>query len=114
MTIGVPKLAKHPFWQHLYSSAISSSARVAPEVKGAEPKANVGAGPVADDLGGAPDVEAEAVADGLEACCDVEAGAVADDLEACCDVEAETVADGLGGAPDVEADAWNEDMWAVE
>ena len=93
MTIGVPKLAKHPFWQHLYSSAISSSARVAPEVKGAEPKANVGAGAVADDLGGAPDVEAEAVAD---------------------DVEAETVADGLGGAPDVEADAWNEEMWAVE
>ena len=84
MTIGVPKLAKHPFWQHLYSSAISSSARVAPEVKGAEPKANVGAGAVADGLGGAPDVEAEAVAD---------------------DVEAETVADGLGGAPDVEADA---------
>ena len=99
MTIGVPKLAKHPFWQHLYSSAISSSARVAPEVKGAEPKANVGAGAVADDLGGAPDVEA---------------GAVADGLEACCDVEAETVADGLGGAPDVEADAWNEEMWAVE
>ena len=93
MTIGVPKLPKHPFWQHLYSSAISSSARVAPEVKGAEPKANVGAGAVADDLGGAPDVEAEAVAD---------------------DVEAETVADGLGGAPDVEADAWNEEMWAVE